>query len=131
MCIHIEESFPHAYSLSLSLFFSLSCFLSLSFSHSLARPFFDSLCRSLLPPPTHARHNTTSTRGTHSSHVHCTHDQWREKPTPHVRRGFESQSGHVSRLAHNVRSCNGHVWSHLLAESTSEGARIRSASFAS
>ena len=74
---------------------------------------------------------TSSTRGTHRSNVPCAHNQWLEKPTPCVRRGFESQSRHVSRLAHNVRSCNGHIWSHLLAESKSEGARIRSASFAS
>jgi len=74
---------------------------------------------------------TSSTRGTHRSNVPCAHNQWLEKPTPCVRRGFESQSRHVSRLAHNVRSCNGHIWSHLLAESTSERARIRSASFAS
>ena len=33
---------------------------------------------------------TSSTRGTHSSNVPCAHNKWREKPTPHVPRGFES-----------------------------------------
>ena len=113
-------------------FRTLTFTLSLSISLSLSSTFV--LCFTLslfLAPFTHARHNTTLTRATNSSHAPCAHYQWREKPTPRVRRGFESQGRHVSHLAHNVRSCNGHIWSHLLAESKSERARIRSASFAS
>jgi len=130
VCIRIEASFSHAR--ALSPFLPLCRTLSLSLSLSLSVTFF--LCFTLslfLAPFTHARHNTTLTRATNSSHAPCAHYQWREKPTPRVRRGFESQSRHVSHLAHNVRSCNGHIWSHLLAESKSERARIRSASFVS
>jgi len=49
-----------------------------------------------LPPPPHARHNTTSPRGTHSANAPCAHDELREIPTPRVRHGFESQRRHVS-----------------------------------
>ena len=49
---------------------------------------------------THARHNTTSTRGTHSSNAPCAHDKWREKPTldgarnPHPACGVSSRNPH-------------------------------------
>jgi len=115
MCIHTEELFFHVRSLSLS--FALSPPISLPLSSLSALP--------------RSRHKTTSTRFTNSSNAHCAHDKWREKHTPRVGRGFESQSQHVSLLAHNVCSCNGHIWSHLLAECKSERARIKSVSFAS
>ena len=130
MCIHIEESFPHAYSLSLSLFFSLV--LSLSPSRTLfhVRSLIHFVALSCHPPHTHV--TTRYQHGVHTIHMRIVRTiDGARKPTPRVRRGFESQSRHVSRLAHNVRSCNGHIWSPLLAESKSERARIRSAFFAS
>ena len=73
MCIHIEESFPHAYFLTLSLFLSLSLSLSRAFSLSLSRTLFH--VRSLIhfvalschPPHTHV--TTRHQHGLHTAHM--------------------------------------------------------------
>jgi len=131
MCKHIEESFPHAYLLSLSLFLSIALSLSHFLAPSCTFVLSFTLSLSLATPHTRTSRHDINTGYTQLTCALYMHEKLREKHTPRVRRGFKSQSRHVSRLAHNVRSCNGHVWSRLLAECKRERARIRSASFAS
>ena len=100
VCIQIEESFPHISVLSLTLTPSFSISLSLSFTFVLCF----TLCLSL--PPTHAR-TSPSDINTGYTQLKCavcarsmardTHDRWRKKPTPRVRRGFEKPTHSVRR----------------------------------
>ena len=101
MCIHLEESFPHIRVLSLTLTPSLYITLPLSFTFVLCF----TLCLSL--PPPHAR---TSPRDINTGYTQLkcavcarsmardTHDRWRKKLTPRVRRGFELQ--HAATRTH-------------------------------
>jgi len=101
VCIHIQELFSHTRVLSLTLTPSLSVSLSLSFTFVLCF----TLCLSL--PLPHAR-TSPSDINTGYTQLKCalcarsmardTHDRWRKKPTPRVRRGFELQ--HAATRTH-------------------------------
>ena len=101
VCIHIEESFPHIRVLSLTLTHSLSVSLSLSCTFVLCFTLF----LSLSPPHTRTSQSDINTGYTQLTCAVCarsmardTHDRWREKPTPRVRRGFELQ--HAATRTH-------------------------------
>jgi len=94
VCIHIEESFSHIRVLGLTLTHCLYISLSLSFTFVLCF----TLSFSLPPPHTRTSQNDINTGYTQLECALCarsmvreTHDRWRKKPTPHVRRGFELQ----------------------------------------
>jgi len=148
VCIWKNYLLTYARSLSLSLFGTLSLYLpltlfhlalslslwhslSVSPSHSVSPSFSISLCPSLYTSP-HARssQHDINTGYTQLTCALCAPSMARETYAPRAAWVRVAVSTCVTFGPH-VRSCNGRIWSHLLAESESERARIRSTSSAS